>query len=254
MELLIGILCGIVLSMLFSFGPAFFGLIQNSIHHGFRRATAFAVGVSLSDVVVVFLMLTVLKNVDMEVVMHNVYVALIGGVGIALIGLHTFRKKATVEVDKKGHLKFRNVEPTHTWQLIGHGFLLNILNPFIWIYWISIITFLSGEVGLESSERYIFFAGLLAATLGCDILKCRLASLLQAWFTARVLNTFNKATGLVLVGFGVYMIVSMLLYQTNPKIREREQEATPQSTRIIQSLHSHMVKDSAKRADTVYFK
>ena len=142
----------------------------------------------------------------------------------------------------------------HTWQLIIHGFLLNFLNPFIWIYWISIITFLSAEADLKAGERYIFFAGLLIATLGCDMLKCRLASLLQTWFTARILNLFNKITGLILVAFGIYMVVSMALYQTNPKIREKEQGTTPQSTKIIQSLHNHMGRDTGRVADTAFYK
>lgn len=254
MEFLIGILCGVILSWLFSFGPAFFGLIQNSIHHGFRRATAFAVGVSLSDVVVVFLMLTVLQNVDMGSVMHNVYVALICGVGISYIGIRTFRKKAIVKKGGGGSSKFSMSGTERTWQLMLNGFLLNILNPFIWIYWISVISFVSAEADMTTAERYIFFAGLLFATLGCDMLKCRLASLLQTWFTARVLNLFNKITGLVLIGFGVYMVVSMVLYQTNPKIREKEQENTPQSTKIMQSLHHHMNRDTGRHADTIYFR
>ena len=66
------------------------------------------------------------------------------------------------------------------------------------------------------------------------------------------MNFFNKVTGVVLVAFGVYMIVSMIVYQTSPTARAKEQEGTPQPTRIIQTLHNHMAKDSSKR-DTVYF-
>ena len=254
MELLTGIIGGIVLSLFFSFGPAFFGLIQNSIEHGFRRAMAFAVGISLSDVVVVFLMLTVLRNVDMTAVMHNVYVALIGGAGIAAMGVYTFRKKGHVRRDKNGRLRLISDGKVGRSHILLHGFLLNFLNPFIWVYWISLITLLSGEVGLDGTERYVFFAGLLVATLGCDLLKCRLASLLQQMFTPRVMIGFNKTTGVVLVAFGIYMVVSMIVYQTNPKVREKEQEKVPQSTKIIQSLHNQVGKDSARHTDTVYFK
>lgn len=254
MELLIGILCGIVLSLLFSFGPAFFGLIQNSVQNGFRRASWFAVGVSVSDIIVVFLMLTVLKSVDMEAAIHNIYVASIGGVGIILMGIYTFRKKMKTSRDKRGRLRFSNGEDVHRWQMLVHGCLLNILNPFIWIYWISVITLLSGEMELGPTDRYVFFAGLLMATLGCDLLKCRLASLLQTWFTARIMNTFNRVVGVALMAFGVYLIVAMVLYQTNPKIREKEHEKAPQSTKIIQQLHSHMAKDTAKNTDTIYLK
>ena len=254
MELLIGILCGIALSLFFSFGPAFFGLIQNSIQHGFKRAMLYAVGVSLSDVIVVFLMLTVLKNVDMVAVIRNVYVACIGGIGIFIMGIYTFKKKASVSTDRKSHIKFRSIDDTRGWQMMMHGFLLNVLNPFIWIYWVSVIAILAAEVDMNTAERYIFFAGLLGATLGCDLIKCRLASLLQIWFSARRLNFFNKVMGVILMAFGVYMIVSMIVYQTNPRVREKEQDNTPQGARIIQTLHNHMSKDTTRQSDTIYLK
>jgi hypothetical protein len=143
----------------------------------------------------------------------------------------------------------------HRWQLMLHGFLLNFLNPLIWLYWVSLITILSAEVGLTSSERYIFFAGLLIAVLGMDILKCRLASMMQTWFTARRLNWFNTITGSILIIFAVYLVVSMILYQTNPDIREKEQDGTSQRSRIVQTVHQHIAKDSAKIShDTVQFR
>ena len=265
MMLLLGILCGIALSLFFSFGPAFFGLIQNSIQYGFRKAMAFAVGVSLSDIVVVFLMLTVLKNVDMEAALHNVYVASIGGAAIAAMGIHNFRKKAVAAADTKSRIKFRDDGNTRIRHLILQGFVLNIFNPFIWIYWVSVIALFSGEMELVAAERYVFFSGLLVGTLGCDLLKCRLASLLQTWFTARVLNFFNKGVGLVMIAFAVYLIVAMILYQTNPKIREKEQENTPQGTKFIEKtlktvqepmtrLNGHADSHHAAKPDTAYFK
>lgn len=255
MELLIGIVCGIALSLFFSFGPAFFSLIQNSIHYGFKRTIAFVVGVSLSDILMVFLMLTVLRNLDMDAAMHNIYVATIGGIVIGWIGVHTIRRRATVSRDRSSRLRFKNKEEMHRWQLMLHGFLLNFLNPLIWLYWVSLITILSAEVGLTSSERYIFFAGLLIAVLGMDILKCRLASMMQTWFTARRLNWFNTITGSILIIFAVYLVVSMILYQTNPDIREKEQDGTSQRSRIVQTVHQHIAKDSAKIShDTVQFR
>ena len=48
-------------------------------------------------------------------------------------------------------------------------------------------------------------------TLGLDVLKCKLASLLQRFLTARVLDIFNKAVGTILVAFAVYLVVSLLV-------------------------------------------
>ena len=104
MEILIGIICGIVLSLVFSLGPAFFSLIQNSIHHGFKKAVSFAAGVSLSDILIVMLMLTVLANLsfdDFTAILHNVYVAIIGSVATAVFAVLTWRSKVKKASDVK---------------------------------------------------------------------------------------------------------------------------------------------------------
>ena len=251
MEFLIGIICGFLLSLFFSLGPAFFSLIQNSIHHGFKKATSFVFGVGLSDIIIVLLMLTVLSNVDLNALLHNIYVASISGIIIGIFGVHTFRSKVKKVHKKESQLKFKAEGATHRWQLLLYGFSLNFLNPLIWIYWVSIITFLSAEMNLSVSERYIFFTGMLVGSTGCDLLKCRLSAMLQSWFTARILNRFNKLMGSILIAFSLYLIISMILYQTSPKIREREEEHGSKSTRIIQTIHNRIHRDTAKVCDTI---
>lgn len=217
MEILIGIICGVLLSLVFSLGPAFFSLIQNSIHHGFRKAVSFAAGVSLSDILIVMMMLTVLANLsfdDFTAILHNVYVSIIGSIATAVFAILTWRSKVKKTSTPGSRLKFSAEHVTHRWQLLLSGFLLNVLNPLIWIYWLSVITFISAEMSLSVTERYLFFIGMLAAVFGTDVLKCRLASMLQHWFTARIMNNFNRITGCVLMAFSIYLLVSMVFYQT----------------------------------------
>ena len=247
MELLTGIICGILLSLFFSLGPAFFSLIQNSIHHGFKKAISFAAGVSLSDGLVVLLMLTVLSNLDLDALLHNVYVSIIGGIAIGIFGVLTYRSKVKSTANKESRLKFSTETATHRWQLALTGFLLNILNPLIWLYWVSIITFLSAELNLSSSERYLFFLGMLLAVFGTDVLKCRLASLLQNIITARIMNLFNKITGGILMAFSVYLIVSMILYQT----RGQEEPKSDNKEQLMHKVHNLVHREGDKQKDTV---
>ena len=245
MEFVIGIICGVLLSLFFSLGPAFFALIQNSIHHGFRKAVSFAAGVSLSDVIVVFLMLTVLSNLDLNALLHNVYVSIIGGLATCIFGVLTYRSKVKSAASADSRLKFSTEQVTHRWELLLKGFLLNILNPLIWLYWVSIITFLSAEMDLSVVERYYFFIGMLLAVFGTDVLKCRLAAMLQHWFTARIMNIFNKITGLILIAFSFYLVISMIVYQTKG---EDAASQNIQKTGIVQKVHDLMRRDSSEIA------
>ena len=248
MEFLVGIICGVLLSLFFSLGPAFFSLIQNSIHHGFRKAVSFAAGVSLSDVIIVLLMLTVLSNLDLNALLHNVYVSIIGGVATGIFGVLTYRSKVKSTASADNRLKFSTEHVTHRWELMLKGFLLNILNPLIWLYWVSIITFLSAEMNLSVRERYFFFVGMLLAVFGTDVLKCRLAAMLQHWFTARIMNIFNKITGLILIAFSIYLVVSMILYRTG----RVDESSNLQQTGLVQKVHNMVKRDTnSKIVDTL---
>ena len=233
MEFLIGIICGVLLSLFFSLGPAFFSLIQNSIHHGFRKAVSFAAGVSLSDVIIVLLMLTVLSNLDLNALLHNVYVSIIGGAATCIFGILTYRSKVKSAANGNSRLKFSTDGVTHRWQLMLKGFFLNI----------TLVTFFSARFELSVSDRYLFFSGLMLAVFGTDVLKCRLAAMLQHWFTARIMNIFNKITGIILIAFSLYLVISMIRYQTG----HVQKEPNLQKTGLVQKVHNIVKRDTAEK-------
>lgn len=238
MEIVIGILCGLVLSLFFSFGPAFFGLMQNSIHYGFRKGVAFEIGVNASDITIVALMLTFLKNVDVTMIVRNPYVASIGGTVVIVLGVVSLLRKPVRREGAK--LVFEGVPRGR--QLAAQGFALNFFNPTVWLYWISLVTFLSAEMGLTTGERWVFFISLLLTELSVGILKCRLASMLQKVMSDKMMNVVNKVVGLVLIGVGVFLIVSMLAYRLNPDLQQKD--AGEGAAQIIQRVHS-ITRDSS---------
>ena len=259
-ELLLGIACGIALSLFFSFGPAFFSQLRTSIQYGYKRSYPFAFGVSASDVLCVFLLLTVLKNVNLFEMLHNVWVASVAGAVLLMMGIHYFRKEVTDLEGKESRIKFKSKdgEPRRL-TIMMQGFVINFINPFIWIYWISIIALASGELDMGVRERYIFFIGMLGTTLALDILKCKLASMLQRIITARLLNITNKVCATIMFGFAAYLVVSMILFQVSPKARERQQAQPDNKTEVIKKLHNLPKLDSLgdlapckRRHDTIH--
>lgn len=237
MELLIGIVLGILLSLFFSFGPSFFSLLQTSVHYGFRKSVPIAFGISLSDVLMVLLFLTVLSGVEMSSVLHNVYVASIGGVIMAIMGIYTFRRKAQDAEDTGSAIKFDTTD-TKWYYVAGQGFLLNFFNPLIWLYWFSLISVVQGALSESRLGMVMLFGGVLIATLSLDILKCRLASLLHRVLTARVIMLINKGTGILLFGFAVYLVVSMILFQTHPETQNNNNDPTKMVEKVFKATDS----------------
>lgn len=248
-EIIIGIICGLILSLFFSFGPGFFGLIQNSISYGFRKGVAFEIGINASDIFMVVMMLTLLKGVDLGPILHNPWVASIAGAAMITLGIVILLRKPAIKREG-GRIKFVGIPRGR--ELVVQGFALNTINPGVWLYWISLVSLIAGEFNLTTGERYSFFISLLLAELAGGILKCRLASLIQNKVSIRTMAVTNRIMGCFVIGVGIFLIVSMLVAQLHP---EREsKEPAENAAQIIHRIHA-IGKDSIGLgdADTFYF-
>ena len=248
--ILIGILCGLVLSLFFSFGPGFWGLIQNSIHYGFRKGVAFEAGINLSDYVMVLLMLTLFNKDSITMVLRTPTAAIIGGAVVIAFGVLTMLRRPVLTVEHHGRIRVVLKKAPRGRELMLHGFALNTCNPGVWLYWAAMTAVVKAEVHLDDLHTFAFFISMLMAELGGGIIKCRLASLLKNTLSYRMLGWVNRISGAILVGLGLYLIISMIVRINHPE--RPEKEPTEMVTQIIhQSLN--LTRDSAGRDDTAFY-
>lgn len=209
---------GLTLALVFGFGPVLFTLLQTSIDRGFRSAAWMALGVLCCDMVIVSLcMLTSIRLVadnDREMFLFSL------GAGIILIlfGLYTYFKRGGNDAYKQMQDRMKAMEASGgkmpdpekvpSWFVFfGKGFFLNILNPFVLLFWLSAVAVVSGNFEGDKAQTLLFFAVTLATSFGCDLLKAKAASFLQRFFNPRRLQILNRAIGIGLVVFGVVFIV-----------------------------------------------
>lgn len=214
------IVLGVTLSLVFGFGPAFITMLQTSIHRGFRSAAWFALGVCLNDLLMVSLCvltsIQVVANNDREMFLFSL------GAGIILIlfGVFTYTRKVKednfkgikertneiIDENKKG---FKNENATPKWFVfLGKGFVLNILNPFVWIFWFSTVAIAAGNMEGDKLKLMLFFGIVLITTLGLELLKAKGASFLKRFFNAKRIRIMNIVIGCALVAFGLYFIIN----------------------------------------------
>ncbi len=255
--IIIGALCGLVLSLFFSFGPGFWGLIQNSIHYGFRKGVAFEVGVNMSDIVMVGLLLTFFNKDSITAVLHTPVAAIIGGTVVIVFGVVTMLRRPSQTVEYQGRIRVvHKTEPTRK-SLALQGFALNTLNPSVWLYWAAMTALVKAEVQMNDLHTFAFFISMLLAELGGGVLKCRLAAMLQNILSDRVLTVVNHVMGAILVALGLYLIISMIVRLRHPE--RPEKEPTEMVSHIIHQTLSNtreslsLQKDTIDDSNTVYF-
>lgn len=217
------IVFGLTLAIVFGFGPAFITLIQTSIHRGFRSAAWFAMGVFLNDI----LMVSLCVLTSIQVVANNeremFYFSLGAGIILILFGIFTYTRKVkednfkgikerTDEIIDENKEIFKKDDDTPRWFVfLGKGFVLNILNPFVWIFWFSTVAVTAGKMAGNKFHVLLFFAIVLATSFGCDLLKAKGASFLKKFFNAKRIRIMNIIIGVGLVLFGLYFIVSGII-------------------------------------------
>lgn len=200
-----GAILGLTLAVLF--GPAVVALVQTSIHRGFRSGALLAVGIFFSDLTLVFLCF-----IGALQILSNDYNRLIFGIisGCILIGygIFTFTKHVSGinngngEIDKKpGWLTY-----------ILKGFFLNIANPFVWFWWISVTVGVTSTYGDETRSAAFFFTGTLAMVLATDLLKVYIAKKLKYFLNEKNIRRINHIVGILLIGFGLVLMGRAIAY------------------------------------------
>ena len=234
-----GALMGLTLATIFGFGPAFFLLIQTSISKGFKTALLFDSGVLLSDIIVVILMMMTSIQLTLDGSGNMVVAGITAGLIIIGFGIFTYyskpekivarseKKSAQLEeVEKKfekldQHLdkideKFDIKREGPRWYVyLSKGFVMNIFNPFIWVFWMTTVATVSGSEVYDGNEYLValFFMGTFATVFAIDILKIVGAYSLKRFFTEQRMKILNQGTGIVLALCGLFLIIRVIFFR-----------------------------------------
>ena len=191
-----GITFGLLLAVML--GPVFFALLQTSLHEGFKAGVYLAIGVFLSDAAVVTLCYTFASFIRQIDDQHRA-MAWVGGLLFIGFGIFNFFHRIKIkEVDD-------DKKTVHA-QFVLKGFVLNLLNPAVILFWLGVVGLVSVKVGYTAVHEYIFFASVLLTIFATDLLKSFVSHRIKNFLKPNVMLWMNRIIGIILVGFGINMI------------------------------------------------
>jgi threonine/homoserine/homoserine lactone efflux protein len=202
--LLKGITFGLLLSI--SVGPVLFSIIKQSLNGGHRGGLAFIFGVSASDITLV-LISNVFTELFRSLSEYKTEIGIAGCTFLVSLGVYfLFFKKVKVNEEGKQILNFSAGEYA---RIFFSGYLMNTLNPAVFIFWITTSTTV---INHTIQQRIIIFATCLALVLSGDIAKVMLAGKIRNRLTPHNIHIINRINGLILIGFGIALIWGLLVY------------------------------------------
>jgi len=203
--LLKGITLGLLLSI--SVGPVMFSIIKQSLNNGHTGGMAFIMGVSASDITMV-LISNVFTQLFSILSSHRKEIGIAGSIFLISIGVFfVFFKK--IKVNEEGQQVFLQFRKSDYLRIALSGYLMNTLNPAVFIFWLTAsTTFINHTI----EEKLVIFVVCLAIVFSTDIAKVMLAGKIREKLTPHNIHIVNRVNGLILIGFGIALIWGLLLY------------------------------------------
>ncbi|MDI9341754.1 MAG: LysE family transporter [Sediminibacterium sp.] len=193
----------IILLLTFSFGPAFFALINTGIKYGYKSGSALAIGIVASDFLLCLLIIF-LVSIGATNLIHDEknqrFMGIMAGLVLVIFGALYFRKPV-----KKSEEVIEIKLPSTTAMLLK-GFFLNILNPTVWLLWLGNVTAVSKSLDYSVIKMIIYFGITLGLVLSVEVAKVALAGRIKVFLTERIMHMVNTITGVLLIIFGLVLI------------------------------------------------
>ena len=196
-----GALFGLTLSILV--GPIFIALTQSSIEKGYKAGLSVGAGIWISDLLFIILTyefvhrITHIVNGDY----FQISMGILGGIVLIGFGIYSLfsrlKELATTEISgAKSYAGF-----------FVKGFLVNTVNPFTFVFWISVITTYVLAREISGWESLYFLGSILAVIMITDALKVFLAQVLRKRLKGVHLLWINRVAGAALTVFGILLII-----------------------------------------------
>lgn len=195
--ILLGMGAGLISSFLT--GPVFFAMIKTSIEKGFKAGFSLAVGVILSDIILIGLVLFGSQFFDYKESFDK-YVGIIGGIFLFAVGIYylfstvaiNYENNTLNKISKRGYLL--------------KGFLMCILTPSTLMFWIIVSSIISVKLNNMLNEKLLCFIIAMATQLTIDGLKSYYSSKLRYRIKEDTLKKLNKVAGVIIILFAVWLM------------------------------------------------
>ena len=196
-------------------GPVFFVLLETSITKGIRAALALDIGVFISDILYILFALSFVDQISSINSGENKLIfGFIGGSIFIIYGtFYFFKKSKMVDLTLEAENTSKEVAAApKDYLLLGlKGFILNIANPAVIFYWLSILSLAAQSVpdNTKNPNTWIllFISILLGTYFGIDVLKVFTAKRLRTLVNQNLLNALNILIGLIFFLTGVFQII-----------------------------------------------
>ena len=192
-----GIFLGLVLSVMI--GPVFFILLQTSIGEGRLPGLFIAVGALISDILILTVCALGVLNLSPDHFTGKI--TGIAGILILLVsGISLIKKQGNIFSEPKTVSR-----ESALFSYFAKGFLINSLNPFVFVFWVGIAGFLINKYDYHTGQIVLFSSGIFFSMLVTDVIKVMLSNKIRPHIKTSSLRFISTFTGITLIFYAILL-------------------------------------------------
>ncbi len=193
---------GLGFALCFTFGPAFFALVQTSIDNGSRSGIVIACGVVLSDALMMSMVVFGINFLP-QIPHFKDFMSIAGAIVLLVLGIGSFTKKRKPLIYPKtpfGNLIF----------YFSKGFFLNLFNPPNYAFLVATSLALRNSLLYDTNQVAIFWGMSLVGAILAETLIAVFAPKLKRFVTEQFLLRLNQIAGLVFIVASLRILITLV--------------------------------------------
>tara|TARA_B100001996_G_scaffold352435_1_gene313120 strand:+ start:827 stop:1456 length:630 start_codon:yes stop_codon:yes gene_type:complete len=201
---ILGIPFGIMLTLVT--GPIFLEVVNTTLHKGKTKAILIEIGAVLADLN--YIMVSYLFTVSLTQKIKSIEtIETIGGIILIIYGRYYYKKKEEIKQIKKEKEK-----GNYILYYIIKGYVINIVNVSVFIYWTSLVVLLGTYYGLNDNNVIVFFGTILLTYIILGYIKIYIIHYYGKGFSEKQKRGIKKTISHLIILLGAF-ITSKAIYK-----------------------------------------
>lgn len=188
--------------MIVFIGPVVFTLLKATLEKGTKAGVMVASGIIVSDIVVILICLAgaipFFENEN-----NQFWIALFGSILLLLLGI-----KYMMSEEQEGLMKTETSKRDAATSFTN-GFLVNFINPFVFMVWIGIIVLAESNYG-SGWSLWTFILAILLGIYSQDLVKVFFAKKIKPFLDPKKLMRTYQFLGILMLAFSIRLFLFAL--------------------------------------------
>ena len=186
-------------------GPGVLAVVSKTAGRGMAGFSSYMSGATLGEVVYLAVVVYGFAYISQDIVFLSLLLKAMTGAYLIYLGIKTLNENADISARVHTSSSGKN-----NWDDFSTGLMLTLSNPFVIVVFAGIVPTVIDTGDVRIQDFLVLAAITVVVQIAIDFMYCFPVLVSRQFFTPKILNYLRLASGVVMVGLGLYLGYSAL--------------------------------------------